>query len=99
MGKKSKKSNTKNIERLKIAQELLKRKQPPVIDAPDLLEVVSSKNRALQSAETQSGSRYPIKGIPSIKAINSASKKSVNANKGLFVEVNTKFGKYKTRVT
>ncbi len=95
----AKKSKSKNIERLKLAQKLLEKKELPKISAPDLLEIVESKNRALRNAEIQRGPRYAIgEGVPSIKQITGASKKAL-ASEGMFVDIKTKFGKYKTRIT
>ena len=100
MAKKSKsKSNKRNIERLKLAQQLLERKELPDINAPDLLDVVTTRNRSLRNADLQRGPKYPMpEGVPSIKQITGASQKAF-ASEGMFVDIKTKYGKYKTRIT
>ena len=45
----------RNIARLSIAQELLKKKKPPKISAPDMLSGVESRNRKLRISDLQKG--------------------------------------------
>ena len=78
----------RNIARLSIAQDLLKRKQPPKISAPDMLSRIESKNRKLYFQNIQQG---PMFGIPGgsgnvIKqAVRKKSKKDVGAKAGKFI--------------
>ena len=99
MSKKAK----KNLARLGIAQELLKRKQPPKISAPDMLEGIESKNKALFSYGIQRGKMFPMPGGSIQKAVKEKSKKDVRvkAKAGIFVTCPSKreIKNKKTRLT
>lgn len=96
MGKKA----NRNIEQLKFAQELLKTKKPPSIDAPDLVSIVERKNRKLRSADISRGAMYALP-IEDIAVLSRKSAKTIGAKAGTFVqcpgkkEIKTK----KTRLT
>tara|TARA_R100000742_G_C4188622_1_gene21417 strand:+ start:170 stop:460 length:291 start_codon:yes stop_codon:yes gene_type:complete len=96
MGKKA----NRNIERLKLAQELLERQKPPTFDAPDLLSIVERKNRKLRSADISRGAMYNLP-IDDIAVQSRESAKTISAKSGTFVqcpskkEIKTK----KTRLT
>ena len=51
----------KNIERLKLAKELIEKKELPEIVAPDMLEAVEVKQRNLRSRDIQRGKMYPMR--------------------------------------
>ena len=78
-------SKSKNIERLKFAQELLERKKPPSIDAPDLLSIVERKNRAARSNEMRKLSMYPLP-IEDISMRERKRAKTIYAKKGTYVK-------------
>ena len=58
----------KNIERLKLAKELIEKKELPEIVAPDMLEAVEVKQRNLRSRDIQRGKMYPME-IDDISAL------------------------------
>ena len=84
----------KNFERLKIARELLKRKKPPTISAPDLLSGIEKRQRKLRSADIKKGPMYPMDFNDISAAVRKQAKQSVllKGKKGTIVKCPTKLG-------
>ena len=70
----------KNLARLSLAQELLKK-----ISAPDMLSGVESRNRKLRISDLQKGPMYPIPGGSISRAVRKKAKETVGAKTGKFV--------------
>ena len=75
----------RNIARLSLAKELLKKKKPPKISAPDMLAGIESRNRKLLISDLQKGPMYPIPGGSISRAIRKKAKETVGAKIGKFV--------------
>ena len=75
----------RNIARLSIAKELLKKKKLPKISAPDMLSGVESRNRKLRISDLQKGPMYPIPGGSISRAVRKKAKETVGAKTGEFV--------------
>ena len=78
----------KNLARLGLAQELLKKKKLPKISAPDMLAGVESRNRSLFVKGQREGPMFELPGGSGnvIKAaVKKKSKKDVGAKKGKFI--------------
>lgn len=75
----------KNLARLSLAQELLKKKKLPKISAPDMLSGVESRNRKLRISDLQKGPMYPIPGGSISRAVRKKAKETVGAKTGKFV--------------
>ena len=86
----------KNIERLKLAKELIQKKELPEIVAPDMLEAVEVKQRNLRSRDIQKGKMYPM-AIDDISALvdNMSKSNVIKARKGKMVTCPVKIGKNK----
>ena len=67
----------KNFERLKLAKELLKRKKPPTISAPDLLSGIEKRQRKLRTADIKRGPMYPMDFLDISAAVRKQAKDSV----------------------
>ena len=75
----------RNIARLSLAKELLKKKKPPKISAPDMLAGIESRNRKLLISDLQKGPMYPIPGGSISRAVRKKAKETVGAKTGKFV--------------
>ncbi len=83
----------KQVARLQAAQQLLKKKKPPVIRAPDLLSASEKKQRKLRSADIKKGPMYPMPfNDIAVLSRKQAKENVLKARKGTIVKCPTKLG-------